>query len=96
MSRSFSYSCPQCHVALEALKETKGLDLKPSYDDLFFCGNCAAVSHFSLTGLVLLTQAEFDALSQDERDELQYAVRQCEAAAKQIAKTLSPQRFLIN
>ena len=44
-------------------------------DDLLVCGGCGAVSKVTLEGTALITTAEFEALTDEEKKDLTFAAR---------------------
>lgn len=91
--KALQFNCPGCGVALNHLLcATPGG--KPVFDDVFLCGQCATVSIFQLTGLEKLTENQWKSFSSDERKDLDFAVRSCNANAVKLSKQNQP--FLLN
>jgi hypothetical protein len=60
------------------LLELKQVDLvrtPPQIGDLLVCGGCGFISKVSLTGTMLITEPEYEALSYDEKRDLTFAQR---------------------
>lgn len=86
--------CPKCTRPVK--KETSvSLGDEHQLGDLFLCGDCAAVSTYTTSGLRLLTEKEFTALSKEERKDLNFAVRSCLAVGIQNRNKVLNQLFIL-
>lgn len=65
--------CPQCKTAVKQL--VSAVEDMPERGSLYICGACARVSEFTRYGLRLLSPAKLKALSNEEKSEIQFAVR---------------------
>lgn len=69
-----NFKCP-CGMDLLDAKAVDMLRDKPKVDDIMICGMCRRPSKVTLLGMVYLTHEELNALTEDEKKDMSFAIR---------------------
>lgn len=68
--------CPNCGVLATVFQNANNVRALAMLEgDLFLCADCAHISVVNAGGFRLLTQEEFDKLSQEEKSDIRFAIK---------------------